>query len=192
MAKTRCAFGQYLNCLSISSKSFLLRLAILKPVVLCRYSFICAGLFGFSIPVSCCASANSCALYSLSKRAAFSASWRSNITPRSLIRWSMVYSTSSNAAGSSLRTLANICCSTSTSRILYALNVSHLSGASAGRCRLPRFGTLKYRISAAPSFILPSESLSTSPHCPSDSGKPIRAARTIVHFHWLASISGHP
>ena len=134
MAKTFCALGQYLSWLSKSSKFFLFRLWIVKPVIRLKYSFICAGLLGFSIPVSCCASANNCALYSSSKRAAASTKTRSIITPRSLISWSAVYSSSSKVGAVSRRTLANICCSTSTSRILYFLKVSHLSGASLGRC----------------------------------------------------------
>jgi len=133
----------YFTSASTSSKVFLFSVVTDIPHTRFRYSFSWVVLFGFSSPVSSFASVSSCALYSSSKRVAFSANWRSNNTPRSLILWSMVYSSSSKAAGSNLRTLANICCSTSTSRILYCLNNSQRSGASAGRCLFPLVGVEK-------------------------------------------------
>ena len=159
------------------------------------YCLICPGLFGLLMPVSSRASAKSSSLYSSSNRAALFTNTWSIITPRSLMCWSAVYKSSSNSGTSNLLTFFKIACSTSTSRILYALNVSHFSGASLGLCRIILvtpclvclFGTLKYLIRALPSVIFLSSSLSTSPHCANESGKPIRAALTIVHRHCLGS-----
>ena len=96
-------------------------------------SLSCDTLFGFSSPDISYALLDAASLYKRSHATAWLISSRSTMIPRSLILWSMQYSSCSLSVIGNFASLFLICFSTSTSRMQYVLNSSHFSGASDGR-----------------------------------------------------------
>ena len=107
-------------------------------------------------------------------------------TPRSLISWSMWYSSQTCAGTGNFASLCWMPISVSTSRILYFLNMAHLSGAWKGRflvrCPLVFVGAQGWQKYLMRSF--PSESFCfsrprTAPTPSKESGSPIVAAHIM-------------
>ena len=129
-----------------------------------------------------------------SNRIAFSTTAISRAIPRSLICWSRQYSSHTKLGTGNFRSLSCIDISTSTSRLLYALNCAHFSGACSGRFLvLPPFvlvaaqGTQKYLMRSLPSFSFCSDKPRTAPAPASDNVSPIYADHTIEHLHEVGS-----
>jgi hypothetical protein len=118
---------------------------------------------------------------------AFSTRSMSMRTPRSLISWSMWYSSHTKSGTGKFRSFRWMDISTSTSRWLYFLNVAHLTGSSDGRFLvLPPFdfvgvqGTQKYLMSVlALRDLLLQRGSRTVPTPSNERGSPIVEAQTI-------------
>ena len=159
------------------------------------HCFICITEFGFSKSVISLIAAVSLAFAILSIFMAFLTMSVSILIPRSFITWSIQNSSHTKSGTGKLCSFSCIDISTSTSRLLYSLNVFHFCISCSGKFLvLPPFafvglhGTEKYLISAFPSSIFRSVSFSASPTALSDSGSPIYAAHTREHFQPFGEI----